>query len=169
LNLYLSSSAHPVEPLPESLDLLFAELVAEKEGFFVLSVDELTYLQGTWKSGDGFLLEYQVGRLEEHYCFSEPLGLATVLAIANLYLAGDVTWRNHPDWVHEPLERAEEESKAPVHLGSFNGVGARRILSALEGREGDFYIEPAGDGIALYASRDHAEEGRALLERLFPP
>ena len=42
--------------------------------------------------------------------------------MADLYLWGDTTWRKHPDWVHSPLERAEEENDEGISLGNFDVV-----------------------------------------------
>jgi hypothetical protein len=168
MELNLSTSYHPIEPLPEDLGATLEGLTQGEEGFFVLSEEGPTYLQGTWKAGEGFTLEYQAGRLEAHYHFSELLGLPVVVEIANLYMKGDVSWREHPKWEHAPLERAEEDGDEAVFLGNFEGVGARRAISALEDGGIEFLIRAEGASIQLYCGRGQAEEAKVIFAKMFP-
>ncbi|MEM7145153.1 MAG: hypothetical protein AAF591_08435 [Verrucomicrobiota bacterium] len=169
MELHLSTTYHPIEPIPEELGDVLGGVAGVEGGYFVLSEDESNYLQGTWSTeGKGFSLEYQGGGLEAHYCYSEPVGLPLVVEIADMYRRGDVSWRSHPKWEHSPLEEAQEEGDGLVYLGNFDGVGARRALGALEDAGVEFLIREQGGSILLYCSADEGEAAKALMAKLFP-
>ena len=77
-----------------------AAALSQLHGYAILSHDELTHVQTSGTSEDGFVLEYQEGDTEEHFACSDRLNQITTAFIA--YAKGDASWRSAFRW--EKLE-----------------------------------------------------------------
>jgi hypothetical protein len=167
MELQISSSYHPIDPMPESLDDIIQSLATVEESFFVLSEGEATYLQGTWTKDGGFELEYQEDSIVNHYRFKDAVAVPLAIEIANRYLEGDTSWQTHPHWVHEPLESQAETPGHAISLGNFEGIALRQAIAALEAHDIKFLVEPAGHDFVLYSAAETADEAKRILAASF--
>ena len=77
------------------------------DDFVILSQNDMTYVQSAVShlEGEGFILEYQDGSLNQHYVATDcNIPLETILKIFLAYLKGDSSWKTDFLWelyVHE--------------------------------------------------------------------
>ena len=81
--------------------------LSEDDSFMILAKDEMTYMQTTGDPGNGFILEYQEGSMDEHYSCAHPvLGLSEVSRAFKQYLHGDERWKSDLRWEKEGYGKA---------------------------------------------------------------
>ncbi len=79
-------------------------LGASSDTFAILSKTEMTYIQTAGTFDDGFVLEYQLGSIDQHFrSESDSLPLETVSEAFLLYAAGDPAWQQVTSWQKEDL------------------------------------------------------------------
>ena len=90
-----------VDPSVEQLRTTVDSLIDDADSFFILSVSDQTYLQGT-RQAEGLYLEYRDGGPKQHYAVKRHLTLDAALAAMAAYARGDDSWREACEW--EQLE-----------------------------------------------------------------
>ncbi len=74
------------------------------DSFAILSRDELTYVQAAGARTEGFVLEYQMGSIDQHYRSTDSnLPLSTVTDVFQRYAAEDDSWQSRTAWRREDL------------------------------------------------------------------
>lgn len=89
-------SPHLPEPLPATyanLAELVPRLVGAEDPFAIVRTgDEMTYAQVLW-TGTGFSMDYQTGRIDQHYrTVREDLTAKETVAALNSYASGAPIW-----------------------------------------------------------------------------
>ena len=89
-------SPHLPSPTPatyRSLAELIPRLIGAADPYAIVSSgDPLTYAQVLW-TGDGFLLEYQIGNVDQHFrSVRDDLSESETVAALNSYAAGHPLW-----------------------------------------------------------------------------
>ncbi len=71
----------------------------EGNSFAILSQNEYTYMQIATDSPNGFVLEYQVDSVDDHYESAENhIPLERVIQAFQAYAEGDDSWRTRFTW-----------------------------------------------------------------------
>lgn len=89
-------SPHLPGPVPAtyaSIAELIPRLVGAMDPFAIVGTgDEMTYAQTLW-TPDGFVLDYQAGRIDQHYrTVRDDLTVEETIAALNSYAAGAPVW-----------------------------------------------------------------------------
>lgn len=91
-------------PTLEQLLTALEDLGNHLDDFAILSKDDMTYLQVAVGDGDGFILEYQDGSLEEHYIAEDTeISEDAIIRAFAAYLNGDNEWKEAFEWEHLDL------------------------------------------------------------------
>ena len=92
------------DPSPEAVRASLRTLGDLDASFAILGRSELDYVQTAGDPDSGYLVECQLGSLDEHYrSASYEVSRADTEAVFLGYLAGDPQWRDRIVWVREPL------------------------------------------------------------------
>jgi hypothetical protein len=92
------------DPTASQLMEELATLAAEAGSYAILSRDALTYLQTSGSTAEGFLLEYQDGSTERHYCSKQrDLPLEAITSAFQRYARDDLSWRSAATWEQHDL------------------------------------------------------------------
>ena len=89
----LSSPTLSVDALanPELLREVLGRLPNRENPYAVLAMDSGTYMQFLW-TPEGFILEYQGGSIDRHYCSKDYLLSEVVESALIQYLNGESVW-----------------------------------------------------------------------------
>lgn len=94
-----------VDPSPTDLRQAVEGLDGGPNSFLILrNADEpMSYMQTAGSVGEGFVLEYQAGSLDQHFaCADEELDAEQIAAALTAYLRGDTHWQSEYPW--KPIE-----------------------------------------------------------------
>ncbi|MGI9323854.1 MAG: hypothetical protein ACR2PZ_01450 [Pseudomonadales bacterium] len=82
------------------------------DSFVILSQDEMSYIQAAGDPTSGYVIEYQDGSLDEHYCCNTAsVGTEDLVLTFQSYLAQDDRWKSVLSW------KKEEVGAASVPVG----------------------------------------------------
>lgn len=98
MKLELSDGTTIKDPSLGDIEREVSRLADDPEFFAILSVAEMTYIQTAGSNKDGFVLEYQVKVLENHYISAERTTLDQVLVALKKYARGDESWKSDFAW-----------------------------------------------------------------------
>jgi hypothetical protein len=106
------------DPSASTIAEVLATLPESRYSFAILGGSELTYMQATRGPADGFVLEYQVGSIEQRYwSVRQDLPLGTVTQAFQLYAAGDESWRNLATWKKTETSGTQKDtSRTPFRV-----------------------------------------------------
>lgn len=92
---------HPTE---EDLRAAVNEIDCAGDGFLILDIEEMTYLQCSRTPDAGFIVECQVESIDQHFrATNEHIDAKTVLEMFISYARGADNWRDAVDWEILPL------------------------------------------------------------------
>ena len=87
---------------PKLIGEVIAQLPNREDPFAVLAIDKNTYMQCLWTE-DGFVLEYQDGSIDRHYCSGDYLSSDTVNAAFVQYHNKENSWRTNIEFYRKNL------------------------------------------------------------------
>jgi len=84
---------------PDEVALALRQYRWGSDGFAILGVDQMTYLQAAGSPKDGFIVEHQEGSIKKHYqSAGDAVALDDVAALFASYARGDDVWRTALQW-----------------------------------------------------------------------
>lgn len=109
----LGSDAEPPEGGTLADDI--EQLAGKTNEYAILARDEMTYIQASGDPDRGFILEYQEGSIEEHFCsIDKDLSLQQIVSAFQRFARGDDSYRNDFAWARD--ETGEGCAGATVFL-----------------------------------------------------
>jgi hypothetical protein len=93
----------------EALHAIIPALAGQEDPFAILSpgAEDMTYMQTLW-TPDGYLVEYQDGSLERHFCtVRADLSAEDVIAAFQSYAAGEGAWRTMFEYERIELDETD--------------------------------------------------------------
>ncbi|MCW8880356.1 MAG: hypothetical protein OQK51_25130 [Kangiellaceae bacterium] len=75
------------------IDEVISKLPERDDPFAILSKDDMNYMQCLWTE-QGFILRYQEGSIDRHYCSSDFLDGINVVRAFKQYLCGENAWKD---------------------------------------------------------------------------
>lgn len=104
------------------------DLLTDLDGFAILEVDELTYLQAAGTPQEGYALEYQEGDLSRHFAVDGTSAIEQVIAAFQAFARGDNSWRQRFSWQRQDIS-ADRRGCLPAAAALWMVVGP--IMAAL--------------------------------------
>jgi hypothetical protein len=103
----INGGASIEDPTPQDITTGLASLTGTGDSFAILASSEMTYLQASGGPSHGFVIEYQVDSLDQHYqSVSNSLPLSTVTTAFQRYAVSDPSWKSVTGWQHLDLSGA---------------------------------------------------------------
>ena len=87
---------------PKLIGEVISQLPNHEDPFATLAVDTYTYIQCLWTE-DGFILEYQDGSIDRHYCSGDYLSSDAVIAALVQYHNNEDIWRTNIEFYRKNL------------------------------------------------------------------
>jgi len=98
-------------PSPFQISDFLSRLDGTGDSFAILERDEMSYVQTSGDPSGGFLVEYQVDSIDQHFRSTRyDLPFSTVEAIFKSYAAGNEEWKTMADWERDELVGASGSS-----------------------------------------------------------
>ena len=105
MKLELENESPILNPTEEDIEKEIQKVDGKENGFAILSLDEMTYLQIAGDTSSGFVMEYQNGSLDEHYSTEENVSEKEVIEAFQAFTRGETTWIDQFNWKKEELNK----------------------------------------------------------------
>ena len=101
-----------LDPSSDDIESGLSSLTGEGDSFAILAESPMTYIQTSGSPTTGFVLEYQIDSLDQHFrSASQQLPLHQVIEAFERYRTRDPAWREVTSWEREELST---ESSLPL-------------------------------------------------------
>lgn len=120
LQLTLGSGTETTNPSPDEISATLASLDGRDDSFAILSMTDMEYVQTHGCARTGFVVEYQMGSIEQHFrSLRMDLPLETVDAIFRAYARRDPEWKSMTEWkLEDPGEGSSMAAARAFALGA---------------------------------------------------
>ena len=105
MKLEIENESPVQDPTVEDIEAGIQKVDGKQNGFAILSLDDMTYLQVAGGTSAGFLMEYQNGSLDEHYKTSEDVSAEKVIEAFKVFSQGETSWHDQFKWDKEELKQ----------------------------------------------------------------
>jgi hypothetical protein len=95
-----------------------SKLKAEVDSFAILGMDEMNYIQAL-STENGFVVQFQLGSLDEHYEFDTYLSRPKTIQLFQAYLQGTENWQGN--LTYTKVQIMSMAGKLGFAIGSFFG------------------------------------------------
>ncbi len=81
---------------------IFSDLPEKSDPYVILEVSDMSYLQSVWTE-DGFIVEFQIDSLDQHFILNNALTCAQVIRLFTLYFKNDEHWLGDYEYTRKNL------------------------------------------------------------------